>query len=260
MSVETGSRTEAGAPWERAAAGAAWVPRAGPSAPRPRSRVSRRCAVPTPRCAATRCFDAASPSPTCSALVGAFLLTLAVSPRSLSLGWAHDRLEIPILLIAAKMTGLYDRDETLLRKTTLDEAPRLFQLATLCTVLAWLAGGDDRPRRIGRHSLLVLWLASPVLLILFRSVGAHRRAEARPDRALPVHRRRDVRGDDPLASSTAAAASRRRSSPTSISTRSRRGRATRSPSPVSPRSATSRRRSTCIARSSRRAAPTRARC
>ena len=32
----------------------------------------------------------------------------------------------------AKLTGLYDRDETLLRKTTLDEAPKLFQLATLC--------------------------------------------------------------------------------------------------------------------------------
>ena len=45
--------------------------------------------------------------------------------------------EIPILLVGAKLTGLYDRDETLLRKTTLDEAPKLFQLATLC---AWSRG------------------------------------------------------------------------------------------------------------------------
>ena len=49
--------------------------------------------------------------------------------------------ELPILLVGAKLTGLYDRDETLLRKTTLDEAPKLFELATLCALVAWLAGG-----------------------------------------------------------------------------------------------------------------------
>ena len=35
----------------------------------------------------------------------------------------------PPLLVGAKLTGLYDRDETLLRKTTLDEAPKLIELA-----------------------------------------------------------------------------------------------------------------------------------
>ncbi len=45
------------------------------------------------------------------------------------------------LLLGAKMIGLYDRDDVLLHKTTLDEAPKLFQMATLGALVAWLAGG-----------------------------------------------------------------------------------------------------------------------
>ena len=122
------------------------------------------------------------------ALVGAFLLTLVLSPRALQLTWATV-LEIPILLIAAKMTGLYDRDETLLRKTTLDEAPRLFQLATLCTVLAWLAGGAVFEGGIGRQSALILWIVLVGAADHLPLGGPRDRARDRPDRALPVHRR-----------------------------------------------------------------------
>ena len=92
------------------------------------------------------------------ALVGAFLLTIELSARPLKLTWAA-LIEIPILLVAAKLTGLYDRDETLMRKTTLDEAPKLFQLATLCTVVAWLFGGLLVEGALGRHQALILWLA-----------------------------------------------------------------------------------------------------
>jgi exopolysaccharide biosynthesis polyprenyl glycosylphosphotransferase len=42
------------------------------------------------------------------------------------------------LIIAAKLLGLYDRDEVLLRKTTLDEAPGIFQTTMLIAVLLWL--------------------------------------------------------------------------------------------------------------------------
>src|ERR1035438_6746618 len=60
------------------------------------------------------------------AIVGAFVLTIELSRRSLQLTWAAVA-GVPILAACAKLTGLYDRDETLLRKTTLDEAPKLFQ-------------------------------------------------------------------------------------------------------------------------------------
>ena len=74
------------------------------------------------------------------ALIGAFLLTIVISRRTMQLTWATTS-EIPILLVGAKLTGLYDRDETLLRKTTLDEAPKLFQLATLSALMTQVA--DD---------------------------------------------------------------------------------------------------------------------
>ena len=104
------------------------------------------------------------------ALVGAFLLTIEISARPLQLNWAA-LIEIPILLVAAKLTGLYDRDETLMRKTTLDEAPKLFQLATLCTVVAWLFGGVLVEGALGRRQALILWLVLAALLILFRSLA-----------------------------------------------------------------------------------------
>ena len=170
MSVETGSPSEAGAPWgapplaaQRGFLGIgsrrrAFVPAIaevrGPDASLRRDALFRR---------GLAIADVL-------AVAGAFLLTLVLSPRSLQLTWA-SALEIPILLVAAKMTGLYDRDETLLRKTTLDEAPRLFQLATLCTVVAWLAGDAVFHGGIGRQSALILWVVLLALLIVCRSVA-----------------------------------------------------------------------------------------
>ena len=48
---------------------------------------------------------------------------------------------LPLLVVLAKSLGLYDRDEHVIRKTTLDEAPRLFQLATLYTLFVELGHG-----------------------------------------------------------------------------------------------------------------------
>ena len=102
------------------------------------------------------------------ALVGAFVLTVALSRRSVQLTWAGIA-GVPILVVCAKLTGLYDRDETLLRKTTLDEAPRLLQLATLCTLVAWFTGGLIVQGQLDRHKAMFLWLALAGLLILARA-------------------------------------------------------------------------------------------
>jgi exopolysaccharide biosynthesis polyprenyl glycosylphosphotransferase len=104
------------------------------------------------------------------ALVGAFVLTVALSRRSVQLTWAGVA-GVPILVVCAKLTGLYDRDETLLRKTTLDEAPRLLQLATLCALVAWLAGGLIVQGQLDRHEAMFLWLALAGALILARAAS-----------------------------------------------------------------------------------------
>ncbi len=102
------------------------------------------------------------------AIVGAFVLTEEFSRRSVGLTWVAVA-GLPILVVCAKLTGLYDRDETLLRKTTLDEAPKLFQLATLCALVAWLAGGLITHVPLDRHEALFLWLALAGGLLLARA-------------------------------------------------------------------------------------------
>jgi exopolysaccharide biosynthesis polyprenyl glycosylphosphotransferase len=102
------------------------------------------------------------------AIVTAFVLTVELARRSLALTWAGIA-AVPILVVCAKLTGLYDRDETLLRKTTLDEAPKLFQLATLCALVAWLTGGLLVRGILDRHEALFLWLALAALLIMARA-------------------------------------------------------------------------------------------
>jgi exopolysaccharide biosynthesis polyprenyl glycosylphosphotransferase len=47
----------------------------------------------------------------------------------------------PVVVVISKLVGLYDRDEHVLQKTTLDETPSLFSVAMAFTILVWLA--DD---------------------------------------------------------------------------------------------------------------------
>ncbi len=45
---------------------------------------------------------------------------------------------VPFVLLAAKIIGLYDRDQHVLRKTTIDEAPSIFYLSVLYALSLWL--------------------------------------------------------------------------------------------------------------------------
>jgi exopolysaccharide biosynthesis polyprenyl glycosylphosphotransferase len=103
------------------------------------------------------------------AIVGAFVLLTQLSSRSLQLTWVSVG-GLLTLLVGAKIFGLYDRDEALLHKTTLDEAPKLFHVATLGALLAWLAGGFVvAGGTLNRHQALLLWLVLLFLLIVVRS-------------------------------------------------------------------------------------------
>jgi exopolysaccharide biosynthesis polyprenyl glycosylphosphotransferase len=104
------------------------------------------------------------------AVVGAFVLTVELARRSLALSWVGLVL-LPVTVAAAKATGLYDRDESLLRKTTLDEAPRLFQLATMVALVAWLTGGLIVHGQLDRHEALFLWLSLAGLFLLLRALA-----------------------------------------------------------------------------------------
>jgi exopolysaccharide biosynthesis polyprenyl glycosylphosphotransferase len=79
-------------------------------------------------------------------------------------------LALPLVVVVAKILGLYERDGLLLNKTTLDEAPKLFQAATLYTLLltlndSWLIEGDLGPRQA-----VGIWVTLFVMAILGRTV------------------------------------------------------------------------------------------
>ncbi len=103
-------------------------------------------------------------------VAAAGVLSLATS-RPLQLTWVSIG-GLLALLAMAKVLGLYDRDEARLHKTTLDEAPKLFELATLGALCAWLAGGFIvAGGTLERQEALVLWMLLLVFLVLGRGTA-----------------------------------------------------------------------------------------
>lgn len=96
---------------------------------------------------------------------------------------------LPLVVLASKAIGLYDRDELTLRKSTLEEAPALFQLATLYALMVWLFEDQLIAGELGRDQVLGLWAA------LFGSVVCGRALARRLARRLTAAERCVVIGD-----------------------------------------------------------------
>jgi exopolysaccharide biosynthesis polyprenyl glycosylphosphotransferase len=109
-------------------------------------------------------------------------VTLGASGPSLDGVWLA--LLVPAVNAAA---GLYGRDERLINKTTLDEAPTLFQAATLSTLLAFMLESAILHQPIGATVAAVTWGGLTVVVPACRVAG---RAIARnampPERCLVV--------------------------------------------------------------------------
>ena len=94
---------------------------------------------------------------------------------------------LPVVLLVSKLSGLYDRDDLVLHKATLDEAPALFQLATLYTLLVTVLAGALVQGGLGAAEVFVLWGAFLVALVLCRwATRARLRSLARPERCLCI--------------------------------------------------------------------------
>jgi exopolysaccharide biosynthesis polyprenyl glycosylphosphotransferase len=93
----------------------------------------------------------------------------------------------PLVVLLAKMLGLYERDELLLRKTTLEEASTLFEVATVCTLVTWIAQDGLSSEGFSTVEGALLWPLLFVLLAAGRS--AARRTAKRvtaPERCVVV--------------------------------------------------------------------------
>jgi exopolysaccharide biosynthesis polyprenyl glycosylphosphotransferase len=71
---------------------------------------------------------------------------------------------VALLALACKLLGLYDRDELILTKSTLDEAPRLMQVSGLYTLVVWLLQDVILDGGLTRAQVLGLWTSSFVLM------------------------------------------------------------------------------------------------
>jgi exopolysaccharide biosynthesis polyprenyl glycosylphosphotransferase len=93
----------------------------------------------------------------------------------------------PVLTLAMKAAGLYDRDENLIRKTTLDEAPRVLAVASFYAFCVWLVAPQLVPGGIHRKEVVLLALLSFVLLIAGRTlVRKLTAASAPPERCIVI--------------------------------------------------------------------------
>jgi exopolysaccharide biosynthesis polyprenyl glycosylphosphotransferase len=112
--------------------------------------------------------------------------TIGVSPAALA--------ALPLMVLANKLVGLYDRDHLRLGKSTLDEAPRLLQVSGLFTLLVWLLQDALIAGGLTRAQVLSLW-AGAFLLMLVGRLAARRLARrlSPPERLLLIGDRATVR-------------------------------------------------------------------
>ena len=75
------------------------------------------------------------------------------------------------MLVVGKLTGLYDRDEHLIRKTTLDEVPALFWVATLYALLIWLGGNLIVDGEFSREQAVGVWALLLACMVTTRALA-----------------------------------------------------------------------------------------
>jgi exopolysaccharide biosynthesis polyprenyl glycosylphosphotransferase len=78
---------------------------------------------------------------------------------------------LPAVVVMNKLLGLYDRDELLLHKATLDEAPTIFQAATLYSILVWFLEALIINGALSKTQFLLLWSSTFGLCLAGRAVA-----------------------------------------------------------------------------------------
>ena len=75
------------------------------------------------------------------------------------------------VVVFCKLGRLYDRDEVVIRKSTLDQAPDLVEAATIYTLIFWLASDLFVSGGFGKAEAAAMWGVLTLGLILFRCVA-----------------------------------------------------------------------------------------
>jgi exopolysaccharide biosynthesis polyprenyl glycosylphosphotransferase len=78
---------------------------------------------------------------------------------------------MPLIVFVNKLAGLYDRDELVLKKTTLDEVPALVQVTALATLVLWLGLDAWTGVELDGAAATLLWGSFLLSLVVSRVVG-----------------------------------------------------------------------------------------
>ena len=77
-------------------------------------------------------------------------------------------LALPLVVVAGKVQRLYDRDELVLNKSTIDEAPKLFHLATFFALLVYVFDEQLITGMLGSRQMFALWISLFVFAVIGR--------------------------------------------------------------------------------------------
>jgi exopolysaccharide biosynthesis polyprenyl glycosylphosphotransferase len=85
--------------------------------------------------------------------------------------WPAALVLLPLVVVLARLFGLYERDALVIRATTVEEVPALFRLGALCTLLVWLSAGPLLDVPMSAMRAFVLWTSFVVLALGLRHVA-----------------------------------------------------------------------------------------
>ena len=132
-------------------------------------------AVPVRRCRSAQLRDALVRRSLAVADVVACYAALLVATTFVGSGSPSLRLSAvliaPLIIVASKAIGLYDRDEHLLRKTTLDELPSILHFSVFYALAIWLSQVVMLTGSLTRAQVFTLALTSFVFMTCGRIVA-----------------------------------------------------------------------------------------
>jgi exopolysaccharide biosynthesis polyprenyl glycosylphosphotransferase len=103
-----------------------------------------------------------------SSALALYIAVVLIAGEQLAVGAV---LAAPLVVVLNKLVGLYDRDEHLLLKTTLEEVPTIFAVATLFTLLIWIFDGVTVASPLRHGQVVAVWGLAFMLMVAGRGVA-----------------------------------------------------------------------------------------